>query len=1026
MRIEVPLGGYAPRLTTRQVFRSRSSLLLRGLVSRNSQSATFALRIGFSAATAVLVLVGASLNVTGRSGAAAFFAVVAGLLGLAAGALNTNWQASVPLGGAALLLMLVSAQFNLRDGNLVIQIAGLVLLGLGGFVGSIAYRSLSGAIERHVDDLEGLRTQLEHKHRAFLAATSDANDVKRPGDVAAFANIAQQAGADFACYYASSADGKQFVPQPPGIGLERLHPQPVLRGVEGVGPLLNAIESGTAYVGSDQTGLTELVNYLPEDLHVASLMAVPMHIGDQVGGFILLGKKSEDFDDDDKRLAVTLTLRAGAQLASAHAVAISRRESARYTLMNELIKEASGKTMEATLQLVLEKGKQVIGYNAGAAVLFQPDDTYVALGAAADSARIEGPLAKVRNGESVLRSLITEDEHIYSGLQPDRKGGAVNEALTPIHGTGGVIGALCLGRNSTTSFMQRDVAALDELGSMAGVVLENSRILQAVTGQASKLDTALDALGEISQALTTVTQGSKVLEQKTLETAVRVTMSTAGLLTRTTPEEMQKVIMSLGFPAEVDELVFQNGQGIVGAVMLSARATAVPDISASFDMGNPPDLASYGLESAICMPMLEDGRLWGTLSVFDAKKREWTTNDQRVLATLGNQGVVAVRNAELYDNNQRSIWELKNLQEALQAATSTLDLNQVLEQVLAGAAKASSAQIGCLALEDSGMLVLKGGFGTDSTTAERLALGLGGEICRDVMSTGTPVMQAMEHETKTDSPLNPRAVLCVPITLRGKPQGVLFLANYQVGHIFTDDHRNLVTELAAQAAVAIDNARLFKDREEVIIASLEALANAVDARDPYTRGHSERVTQYSLMIARQMKYAPKDPGAWLRLERGGRLHDIGKIGVPDAILQKTGKLTDDEFEKMKEHTVVGFNILSGLKMLTDELVIVRSHHERFDGKGYPDRKMPDELPMFAWIVSAADAIDAMTSNRPYRRGMTLQIAVDQVRTGAGTHFHPDVAEAVLDAVHNGTLNLIAEKSMYDDAPPIGAFENPTT
>src|SRR4029077_2239773 len=266
--------------------------------------------------------------------------------------------------------------------------------------------------------------------------------------------------------------------------------------------------------------------------------------------------------------------------------------------------------------------------------------------------------------------------------------------------------------------------------------------------------------------------------------------------------------------------------------------------------------------------------------------------------------------------------------EALQAATSTLDLNQVLQQVLAGAAKASSAQIGCLALDDSGKLVLKGGFGTDSTTAEKLALGLGGDICKDVMASGTAYMEAMKPETLTESPLNPRAVLCVPITLRGKPTGVLFLANYQVGHAFTQDHRNLVTELAAQAAVAIDNARLFQDREEVIIASLEALANAVDARDPYTAGHSQRVTQYSLMIARQMKYSPKDKGAWLRLERGGRLHDIGKIGVPDAVLQKMGKLTDEEFAKMKEHPVVGFNILSGLRMLTDELVIVRSHHER--------------------------------------------------------------------------------------------------
>jgi HD-GYP domain-containing protein (c-di-GMP phosphodiesterase class II) len=998
-----------------------------------SERAIFALRIGFSAAAAALVLVGASLNATGHSGPDAFFAGIAGLLALAAGALNINWQGSVPLGVAALLVMLLSDHFDVRNPGLVLQVAGVLLLGIGGFVGSVAYRSFSRAIGAHAADLEAVRLELLAKERAFMAATADADHAKHPGDVAAFAIIAREAGADFACYYASSPDGKQFVPQPPGIGLDRLHPMPVQRHAPNGGPLLSAVEAGKEYIGNDQTGLSELVHYLPDDLHVARLMAVPMRIGDQIGGFILLGKKEGDFDDDDRRLAVTLTLRAGAQLASAHAVAASRRESARYSLMNELIKEASGKTMDETLQLVLDKGKQVIRYDIGAAVLFQPGDTYVMLGDAgqawgggpAEPAPIDGALAKVRDGQPVLRSLIRADEHIYSGIQPDAKGGTVNEALTPIRGNGGIIGALCLGRNGAIGFTQPDVPALDELGSMAGVVLENSRILQAVSGQASRLDTALDALGEISQALTTVTEGSKVLKQKTLEAAVRVTMSTAGILTRTTPDGRQQVIMSLGFPPEVDAMEFQNGQGMVGAVMLSGRPTAVADVTSSFDLQAPPDLAAYGLQSAMCVPMLEDEHLWGTLSVFGVKKHEWTANDQRVLATLGNQGVVAIRNAELYENNRRDIWELKNLQEALQAATSTLDLNQVLQQVLAGAAKASSAQIGCLALEDSGKLVLKGGFGTDSTTAERLALGLGGDICRDVMSTGAPVMQAMDHDSGVDSPLNPRAVLCVPITLRGKPQGVLFLANYQVGHVFTDDHRKLLTELAAQAAVAIDSARLFKDREEVIISSLEAFAKMVDGKDPYTRGHSERVTQYALMIARQMKYAPKDAGAWLRLERGGRLHDIGKVAVPDAVLQKTGKLTDAEFAKMKEHPVVGFNILIGLKMLTDELVIVRSHHERYDGKGYPDRKKGADLPMFSWIVSAADAIDAMTSDRPYRKGMSLQIAVDQVRTGAGTHFHPDVAEAVLDAVTNGTFKLIAQQSMYADAPAVGAFENPT-
>jgi HD-GYP domain-containing protein (c-di-GMP phosphodiesterase class II) len=925
------------------------------------------------------------------------------------------------LGIAALVGTLLTSQFDL------LELAGLVLLALGGFAGSLAYRSFTEAMRRQLEDMKKLNAQVDEKHRAFLAATSDADSSSPPGDVAALtANIAHQIGSAFACYFLASPDGKQFVPQPPGIGLERLHPQPVNRVPGGAGPLTAAMEAGQEFVGRDDSGLRELAHYLPEDLHVESLMAVPMPIGEHIGGFVLLGNKPGGFTEDDRRLARTLTLRAGAQLASAHAVALSRKDSARYSLMNELVKEASGKTMKEVLDLVLDKGKQVIRYDAGSVALFHADGTYAVLGGSGGSLPIAGPLAKVRDGETVLRSYVTVDEGIYSGLIPSSEGGTTNEALTPIRGKDGVFGAICLGRNGTVAFNQRDIAALDELGSMAGVAVENSRILEGVSGQASKKDMALDALGEVSKALTTVTQGSEVLKQKTLETAVLVTTASAALLTRTQADMSQKTIKSLNLPSTVDDLVVQNGQGIIGAVMLSLRPTAVADLSQSPELQSPPDLVRFGLHAAICMPMLEDGHLWGTLSVFDVKPREWTADDQRVLATLGNQGVVAVRNAELYTNHERNIWELKNLQEALQAATSTLDLNEVLQKVVDGASKASSAQIGCLALEESGKLYLKGGFGTDRTTAEKLALGLGGDICREVMTSGEPYMaEAMEQDTLTESPLNPRAVLCVPITLRGKPTGVLFLANYQVGHAFTPDHRSLVNELAAQAAVAIDNARLFKDREEVTLSALEALANAVDARDPYTAGHSQRVTQYALMIARQMKYSPGDQEPWRRLDRGGRLHDIGKIGTPDAILQKAGKLTDDEFAKMKEHPVEGFNILSGLKMLTDELVIVRSHHERYDGKGYPDRKKGSELPMFAWIVSAADAIDAMTSDRPYRKASSMEMAVEQVRSGAGTHFHPDVAEAVLDAAHNGTLKVIPQENLYKNAPAIGAFENPT-
>ena len=990
----------------------------------SSERATFAIRIAFSAAAVILVLAGASLNSAGHGDGAAVVAAIAGLMAVAAGVAYSEWTIAAPAAGGSLVVAFWSNQFQL-NGALTGQLAGLLLLALGGFVGITAYRSFTGALRTQLERMESLNAQLEDKHRAFVAATSDVDGGPPPADAAALtAQLAHHLGASFACCYLAGADGRQYVPQPPGIGLGRVHPQPLVRGDKAV-PLVVAIDAGKDFVGDDRSALQQLVNYVPDDMQIEGLLAVPMPIGARVGGFILLANRPGGFTDDNRRLAMTLTRRAGAQLASAHAVALSQQESQRYTLMNELVKQASGKTMEEVLTLVLDRVRQVIQFDAGRIVLFQPDGTFTYLGASGRASKVGEPLAKVKAGQTLIRNHAPAEEGVLSGIPPDHTSRTVNEAWVPVRAASGVVGAMCLGRSGRQIFTQRDAAALDELGAMAGVAVENSRILQAVTGQASKLDTALDALGDISKALTTVTQGAQLLEEKTLETAARVTGAGAAILTRTTePDKNQRVIASLGFFGEVDAMEFTNGQGIVGAVMLSQSVTSLDDINDSFDLSSPPDLKKYGLLSALCVPMLEEGKLWGTLSVFDGKKREWTEDDQRVLSTLGNQGVVAVRNAELYEKNERTIKELTSLQTALQAATSSLDLNEVLKRVLEEARKASSAQIGCLALEDSGQLILKSASGTDPATGERLALRLGGEICRRVMTTREPVMQTMERKAAGDNPLNPRAVLCVPLTVDGNPIGVVFLANYQTGHEFTSDHRQLATELAAQAAVALDRARLFKAREDLILKALATQARFVDARDRYTFGHSERVTQYALMIARQMRYAPNDTRAWDRFERGVRMHDIGKIGVRDAVLQKVGKLTDEEFEEMKAHTTIGFEILNRLEMLSDELVIVRSHHERYDGKGYPDRKKGDELPIYAWIASAADAIDAMTSDRPYRKGMSLEVALDQVRQGAGTHFHPDVAEAVLDAAHNGTLTLIPHESMYRDAPAVGAFENP--
>ncbi len=987
------------------------------------------------AGAAIAILAGASFNTQGRTGETALLALAAALLAFAAGVLFRSWNYAAVFGIGALLIHLISYKFDLHNRYLFINLAGLLALGLGGILAFIAYSRVTEEMQRRMQELEAMNQRLEEQHRVFLAATEDAT-LQSNSLAELAANTARQTSSSICCYYLLSPDGASFQPAEP-FGLDGVQPAAVDRR----GPpdeLRAAVESNQEFFTADAAQLRSLFHMLPP--HIESALVVPMRVGDRVGGFVFLANKPGGYSPDDHRLASVIAMRAGAHLASLHAVSLSKREAERYALLNDLVKQAAGMTFDEVLELVVARGTELVHWDSVRIALFGPSDTYTMTDGSSVPVPIAGSaLEPVSQGQTVVRKTVTLNDGLFSGLEPP-EGHAVSEALVPIRGKQGPIGALCLGRRSSGAFGDRDLPALDELGTMAGVAAENAHRLERVTGQASKLDTALNALGEISQALTSVTEGAAVLERKTLESASRLYNVKAAVMTRARPDGTHVVADAVGLGEgnafDGQGLIgseIQPGQGVIGAVMLSGKPLAVTDLANAFDLQDPV-LAAYGLRAALSVPMLEGAAYWGTLSVFDGQPRTWSEDDVRVLETLGNESVVAVKNAELYDSSKRMIWELSNLHEGLKAVTSTLELDSVLEIVLGWAGKAAEAQIGCIALLEPGgangdsgsigQLKLVGSHGTDHAIAERLALDLGADVCRDVMESGKPVMETIEDASAGTGPLNPRSVLCVPVMLREQATGVIFLANYQEGRPFTDDHRRLLTALAAQAAIAIDNAKLFKDRQDLFIGSLNALANAVDARDPYTAGHSGRVTDYALTIARCMNWEPGNAEAWRRLRQGGLLHDIGKIAVPDSVLAKPGRLTPAEFEVMKTHPAKGWEILRGLSMLTDELLIVRHHHERYDGKGYPDRKQGDELPIYVWIVSAADALDAMTSDRPYRKGMSFEAAMTEVAKGAGTHFHPAVAEAMLAAAAAGDLRPLEQSSMYANAPSLGAFENP--
>lgn len=232
------------------------------------------------------------------------------------------------------------------------------------------------------------------------------------------------------------------------------------------------------------------------------------------------------------------------------------------------------------------------------------------------------------------------------------------------------------------------------------------------------------------------------------------------------------------------------------------------------------------------------------------------------------------------------------------------------------------------------------------------------------------------------------------------------------------DKRRLILENRAYRESLEERVQVQARRlEELFLASVQSLAEALELKDPYTRGHSIRVSQYSSVIARSLGLS----GEMLRqIELGGHVHDIGKIGVRETVLNKADRLTPEEYEHIMTHPVLGWRILAPLLADTpNALNIVRSHHERFDGRGIPDGLRGDAIPLEARIAAAADAFDAMTSDRPYRASeMTLDMAVDEIRRCSGSQFDPTVVDALVAASARGELRLLPRTGMHA-APAAG-------
>ena len=364
------------------------------------------------------------------------------------------------------------------------------------------------------------------------------------------------------------------------------------------------------------------------------------------------------------------------------------------------------------------------------------------------------------------------------------------------------------------------------------------------------------------------------------------------------------------------------------------------------------------------------------------KKLEWSNKLEKE---------VKLRTNEL----KKSKDQLSILYQISRSISSTLELDNILKVILDFSVKISGANRGSVMLfnEKKNIFSIKAAYNLSEKIIREITFAKDENTIGWVVKNKKPLYikdleQDKRFSKKETVDYKIKQLLMVPIIIENEVKGVISLDNAS----FTTDIINLLMSFSEQVAVAINNARLYQKIQDSYFEIVKALAQAIEAKDPYTHGHSERVMQYSLIIAKKFNLSKEEKES---LRYAAILHDIGKIGVRGIILNNPGGLTVSEYDEVKKHTIIGENIIRPIELLRTIRPLIRNHHEWYNGKGYPDGLSKEDIPLGSRILAVADAYDAMKSDRPYRKAFTEEIVIQELKRGSGSQFDPKIVEIFL-------------------------------
>jgi putative nucleotidyltransferase with HDIG domain len=547
---------------------------------------------------------------------------------------------------------------------------------------------------------------------------------------------------------------------------------------------------------------------------------------------------------------------------------------------------------------------------------------------------------------------------------------------------------------------------------------------------------SLEASNEVSQLFRILARANQIashteldeLLEQMLDLIASVCGANAGTLYLLDEETKELVFKVIYGDEDSQKLVGQRisiDDGIAGTTLREARPIIVEDLQ-----NDPRWLGSSSLKllrNSISIPLMLRGEAIGVVQVFN-----YSQKPLELVQLLGSRMTSEIEKAVLLQASEQRGRRLEALVGIIKEMSSTLDRDLLLNHIIRAARELLNAEASSIFLidEDSGDLILSIASNLNQVSLPRIRVPAGQGIIGHVVTSGETVLVSdasadERHYGDADksSGLETKSILAVPLrtptvvlghergTTKPKIIGGVEAINKLEGN-FNEEDTQVLKTLADQAATVLLLSRLYADANELFIDTIRAVTAAIDAKDPYTRGHSQRVSDFSRIIAQEMAL-PAEAVHQIRV--GALLHDVGKIGIPDMVLSKPARLTDDEYEIMKGHPTIGANIMKEVRMLQRELPALAEHHERMDGNGYPKGLSKEDISLAGRIVAVADVFDALTSERPYKKALSAEEALDILNHDRGTHLDSQCVDAFISAFLDGKIKTQKEQDQLSES-----------